>query len=138
MNKRALIIGAGIAGPVAAVGLVEAGFEAFVYETHPVGAALGAGSWLTMAVNGLEALRTFGLHRGVLAVAFPSTSIELFNGSGKRLGVAPLGGVLADGTVTQTLKRADLYRVLADEAVRRGVRFEHDKRLVSAETRPDG
>ena len=60
------------------------------------------------------------------------------NGNGKHLGDVPLGGMLPDGTVSQTLKRADLYRALRDEAVRRGARIEYGKRLVSAETAPDG
>src|SRR5438046_2344373 len=134
MKKRALVIGAGIAGPVVAVGLLDAGFDPVVYDAWPAGAALGAGSWFTVAVNGLEALRTLGLHRAVLDAAFPSTAIELYNGAGRRLGITPLGGTLPDGTVTQTIRRADLYRALAQEAARRGVRFEHDKRLLAAES----
>jgi 2-polyprenyl-6-methoxyphenol hydroxylase-like FAD-dependent oxidoreductase len=135
---RALVVGAGIAGPVAAVGLGRVGFEPVVFEAFPERASLGAGAWLTLAVNGLEALRVFELHEGLLDVAFASTTIELVNGDGKFLGVAPLGGVLPDGTTTQTLKRSDLYRSLADASRRQGVRFVHGKRLVSAEPRGEG
>jgi FAD-dependent urate hydroxylase len=60
------------------------------------------------------------------------------SGTGKHLGDVPNGGTLPDGTVSQTLKRADLYRVLRDEAVRRGANIEYGKRLVDAETSPDG
>ena len=42
------------------------------------------------------------------------------------------------GTLTQTLERADLYRTLRDEAVRRGARVEYGKPLVDAQTTPDG
>lgn len=138
MSRRAIVVGSGVAGPVVAVGLLEAGFEPVVYEARPQAASSAAGSWLTLAVNGLEALRTFDLHRAVVERSFPSTSIELFNGAGRRLGVAPLGGVLADGTVTRTLKRADLCRALEDEAQRRGVRIQHERRLAHAQTLPDG
>ena len=51
---------------------------------------------------------------------------------GKHLGDVPNGGTLPDGTVSQTLKRADLYRALRDEAVGRGARVEYGKRLVDA------
>jgi FAD-dependent urate hydroxylase len=74
----------------------------------------------------------------VLDAGFPTTKIEFFSGTGKRLGEVPIGGMLADGTVTHTIKRADLYRVLHDEAVRRGIRIEHGRRLVDAEISPDG
>jgi 2-polyprenyl-6-methoxyphenol hydroxylase-like FAD-dependent oxidoreductase len=138
MKRRALIVGAGIAGPVLAIALRRAGFEPRVVEAYPEGASLAAGTWLTVAVNGLAALRTFDLQRGVLEVAFPSREIELLNGAGCRLGVASLGGVLPDGTPTQTVKRADLHRVLLESAEREGVPFSYGTRLASAETRADG
>lgn len=138
MHKRALVVGAGIAGPVLALGLRRAGFEPVVFEAYPAAAAREGGAWLTVAVNGLAALRTFGLADAVLDASFPASAIELFNGAGRRLGVAPLGGVLPDGTTTRNVKRADLCRVLAEGARREGVPIEHDRRLVHAETHAGG
>jgi 2-polyprenyl-6-methoxyphenol hydroxylase-like FAD-dependent oxidoreductase len=137
-RKKALIIGGGIAGPVAAMALQRAGIEAVVYEAYDTGAGLDAGAFLTVAVNGLDALRILEAHEQVLAAGFPTRSIEFFSGTGKRLGEVPIGGTLADGTVTHTIKRADLYRVLHDESIRRGIRVEYGKRLIDAETTPDG
>ena len=137
-RKKALIIGGGIAGPVTAMALQRAGIDPVVYEAYGTGAGLDAGAFLTVAVNGLDALRTLDAHEPVLAVGFPTRSIEFFSGTGRRLGEVPIGGTLPDGTVTHTIKRADLYRVLHDEATRRGVPIEHNRRLVGAETTPDG
>src|SRR5918998_4461684 len=137
-NKKALIIGGGIAGPVTAMALQRAGIESVVYEAYDTSAGLDAGAFLTVAVNGLDALRSLDAHEPVLAAGFPTRSIEFFSGTGKRLGEVPIGGTLADGTVTHTIKRADLYRVLHAEAIRRGIRIEHGKRLIDAETTPDG
>jgi FAD-dependent urate hydroxylase len=137
-QKKALIIGGGIAGPVTAMALQRAGIDSVVYEAHDTSATLDAGAFLTVAVNGLDALRSLDAHEPVLAAGFPTRSIEFFSGTGKRLGEVPIGGTLADGTVTHTIKRADLYRVLHDEAIRRGIRTEHGKRLIDAETTPDG
>jgi FAD-dependent urate hydroxylase len=137
-QKKALIIGGGIAGPVTAMALQRAGIDSVVYEAYNTSAALDAGAFLTVAVNGLDALRSLDAHEPVLAAGFPTRSIEFFSGTGKRLGEVPIGGTLADGTVTHTIKRADLYRVLHDEAIRRGIRTEHGKRLIDAETTPDG
>ena len=51
---KALIIGAGVCGPVTAMALQRAGIDAVVYEPRPGG---GRGSYLTVATNGLDALR---------------------------------------------------------------------------------
>lgn len=50
----ALVIGGGVAGPVAATALRAAGIEATVYEAYP-GPAYNIGSALGFAPNGLAA-----------------------------------------------------------------------------------
>ncbi len=134
---KAVIIGGGIAGPVTACALQRAGIASVVYEAYPR-QAQHAGAFLTVAVNGLDALRALDLHLPVLEAGFSTTTIELRSGNGKRLGVMPLGGVLPDGTTTQTIKRADLYRVLHEEAQRRGVEVAYGKRLLDAEVLAGG
>jgi FAD-dependent urate hydroxylase len=135
--KKALVIGGGVAGPVAAMALQRAGIDSVVYEAYASGAD-DAGAFLTFASNGLDALRTIDANHLVLAEGFPTPRMEIQSGTGKHLGNAPNGGTLPDGTVSQTLRRADLYRALRDEAVRRGARVEYGKRLVDAEITPDG
>ena len=117
--KRALIIGGGVAGPVAAMALRQAEIDSVVYEAYE-GGADDIGAFLTFASNGLDALHTIDANDLVLAEGFPTPRMKIQSGSGKHLGDVPLGGTLPDGTVSQTLKRADLYRALRDEAVRRG------------------
>ncbi|HWS82396.1 MAG TPA: FAD-dependent monooxygenase, partial [Rubrobacter sp.] len=135
--EKALIVGGGVAGPVTAMAIRQAGIDSVVYEAY-AGGADDAGSFLTFASNGLDALRTIDAHHLVLSEGFPTPRMTIQSGSGKRLGDVPNGGTLPDGTVSQTLKRADLYRALRDEAVRRGARIEYGKRLVGAETTPGG
>jgi FAD-dependent urate hydroxylase len=135
--KKVLIIGGGVAGPVAAMALQRAGIDSVVYEAYSSGAD-NAGAFLTFASNGLDALRAIDAHHLVLEKGFPTPRMEIQSGTGKHLGTVPNGGTLSDGTVSQTLKRADLYRALRDEAVRRGARVEYGKRLVDAEVWPDG
>jgi 2-polyprenyl-6-methoxyphenol hydroxylase-like FAD-dependent oxidoreductase len=136
-TKKVLIVGGGVAGPVAAMALQRADMESVVYEAY-AGGADSAGTFLTFASNGLDALRTIDAHHLVLEKGFPTPRMEIQNGTGKHLGVVPNGGTLPDGTVSHTLKRSDLYSTLRDEAIRRGARVEHGKRLVDAERRPDG
>jgi len=137
MGKQALIIGGGIAGPTAAMALQGAGIGATVFEGYPEDAG-NTGVFLTVAVNGIAALQTIGLDRPVMDAGFPTASIEFASGSGKRLGRMPIGGSLADGTVAYTIRRPDLYRVMHQEARRRGIRIEHGKRLVDAQPTADG
>jgi 2-polyprenyl-6-methoxyphenol hydroxylase-like FAD-dependent oxidoreductase len=134
---KALIAGGGVAGPVTAMALQRAGIEAVVYEAH-VPTAGEAGSYLTMATNGLDALRAIGADGPVLAAGFPTPTNLLLSATGRRLGAVSNGGVLPDGTVSHTIKRARLYRALHDQAAARGIRFEHGRRLVGAEATAGG
>jgi 2-polyprenyl-6-methoxyphenol hydroxylase-like FAD-dependent oxidoreductase len=131
-TRTALVIGGGIAGPATAMALQKAGIDPVVYEAHPTGAD-GIGVFLTLGSNGVDALRVLGADKPAVAAGFPTPGITLRSGTGKHLGVSRTGHSLPDGTTSQTLKRADLYRVLHEEASSRGVRVEHGKRLVGAE-----
>jgi FAD-dependent urate hydroxylase len=136
-RKKALIIGGGVAGPVAAMALQCAGIEATIYEAYPQ-RATDVGSYLTVATNGLDALSALDLHRPVLAAGFPTSHIVLLSGSGKRLGKVPTGGTLPGGIGSITIKRAHLHRALHEQAASRGIRFEFGKRLIAADTTAEG
>jgi FAD-dependent urate hydroxylase len=136
-TKKAIIIGGGVAGPVAAMALQQAEIDSVVYEAY-AGGADDAGAFLTFASNGLDALHAIDAQDIVLAEGFPTPRMEIQSGTGKHLGSVPNGGTLSDGTVSQTLKRSDLYRALRDEAVSCGASVEYGKRLVGAENTPDG
>ena len=58
-SRKALIIGAGIAGPVTAILLKKAGFDAAVYEAWPYSTGIGGG--LQIAPNGMRVLNEAGL-----------------------------------------------------------------------------
>ncbi|WP_169948445.1 NAD(P)/FAD-dependent oxidoreductase [Microbispora sp. H11081] len=129
MTKKALIIGGGIAGPVTAMALLRAGIDSEVFEAYDRGAE-GVGAFLTLAVNGLEALRLLGLHDLVAGLGMDTPVMEIRNARGRAL-----------ATVRQpsrTLRRADLYQALRDEAVRRGVRIHYGKRLTDASASSGG
>ncbi|MFI6515901.1 FAD-dependent monooxygenase [Spirillospora sp. NPDC050679] len=134
---QALIIGGGIAGPVAAMALRRAGVEATVHEARPSGAD-GVGVFLTLGSNGIDALRAIGADAPAVAAGFPTPGITMVSTTGKPLGRVSTTSPDAAGTVSRTLRRADLYRAVRDEALRRGVRIETGKRLVAAEDTGDG
>ncbi|MEV0971445.1 FAD-dependent oxidoreductase [Microtetraspora glauca] len=120
---RALIIGGGIAGPVTAMALQRAGIDSDVFEAYDRGSE-GVGAFLTLAINGLEALRILDLHDLVCDLGMDSPRMRMSNGRGKQLGDVR--------QPSRTLRRADLYQALRDEAVRRGVRIHYGKRLDDA------
>jgi 2-polyprenyl-6-methoxyphenol hydroxylase-like FAD-dependent oxidoreductase len=128
-----LIIGGGIAGPAVGIALRKAGHEATVFEAYPSVAA-DIGYFLTLAGNGLDALSVLGADAAVRAAAFPTPQMIFRNGAGKVLGRLVNGGAAADGTPSQTIKRADLYRALHEEAERAGVEFAYGRRLATIET----
>ena len=70
--KRALIIGGGIGGLCAAIGLRQAGIEAIVYEQAERLDPIGAG--LTLWANAIKALRKLGLADEAIAAG---SKIEL-------------------------------------------------------------
>jgi FAD-dependent urate hydroxylase len=132
LSMKALIAGAGVCGPVTAMALQRAGIDTVVYEAHEL-SKTDVGSYLTVATNGLDALRAIDADAAVMAAGFPTSHTVLFSGTGKRLGTAPIGSTRDRRSVSHTIKRAHLHRVLRQEARRRGVRIEFGKDLVAAE-----
>src|SRR5690349_20690201 len=96
-KPRAVIAGGGIAGTVAALALQRAGWSPRVFEARAPGAD-EQGAFLTVAVNGLAALRARDLDPAVVTAAgFPTPRLTMLNGAGRRLAELPLGGPAADG-----------------------------------------
>ncbi|MFF4508943.1 FAD-dependent oxidoreductase [Streptomyces sp. NPDC001401] len=135
---RALIIGGGIAGSATAIALQKADITSVVYEAHPAGAD-DRGAFLSLFVNGIDALQAIDAHEPVLERSFPGSRIEFTTSAGKQLASARLDrdvhGYLPGPRI---LKRADLCGALQGEAERRGIRVERGKRLVSARRTPAG
>ncbi|WP_280398869.1 FAD-dependent monooxygenase [Nocardia carnea] len=131
-TRSALVIGGGIAGPVAATALHKAGIEARVYEAYP-GPAYTIGSGLALAPNGVAALDVIGAGDAVRGIAAPVPRMCLSVG-GKLL-PAPS---LPDQPPLQLVDRGDLHRVLHERAVAAGVPIDYGKRLVAAEHTGEG
>lgn len=134
---KALIIGGGIGGPVAAMALQRAGIDSVVYEAYDQPADF-TGFFLNTASNGLDALHTIGVDVASRADGFPIPDMIMWSGKGKRLGQVANGVRLPDGTVSVCVKRGLLQRVLREEALTRGIKIEFGKRLESYETTPHG
>jgi 2-polyprenyl-6-methoxyphenol hydroxylase-like FAD-dependent oxidoreductase len=128
---KALVVGGGVAGTAAAIALRHADIDAAIYEARPPGAD-GKGAFLTIMANGLDALRAIDAECLILDRSFASREVRMRNGRDRSLGVLSIP-THGPEHGPRTMRRADLYRVLSDEARRRGVVVEHGKRLVRAE-----
>lgn len=127
-----MVIGGGIAGPVAALALRKAGIDATVYEAYQ-DTADGVGGTLMVAPNGLDALRIVGID--VDAVGQPIQGMVMTDGRGKRIG--EFGGI-PGLPPSQVMWRAELYRVVRERAAQLGVPTVYGKRLVGAQETPAG
>ncbi|MFC9839943.1 FAD-dependent oxidoreductase [Rhodococcus sp. NPDC127530] len=116
---------------ITAMAMQRAGLDPVVYEAHDRGAD-GVGAFLTLATNGLEGLHLLDLDRQVTGLGMDTRRMRIVSGTGKQLAEFDNGGLTSFGTPSQTLRRADLYRTLRDEALRRGVRIEYGKQLRDA------
>jgi 2-polyprenyl-6-methoxyphenol hydroxylase-like FAD-dependent oxidoreductase len=93
---------------------------------------------LTVATNGLDALRALGADEPIRAAGFATGWVRLYSDRGKRLGVLPLGGADPNGLTTQTIKRARLHDALRAEAGRRGIEIGFGKHLTETEESDEG
>ena len=89
MDNRVLVIGGGIAGPVTAVALLQAGLQPVLYEAYGRGSD-GVGAFLTLAVNGIDALGAVGLREPVERLGMETPGMTMVSGRGKHMGTLPM------------------------------------------------
>jgi 2-polyprenyl-6-methoxyphenol hydroxylase-like FAD-dependent oxidoreductase len=133
--RRAIIIGAGIAGPVSAIFLKRAGIDAEVFEAWPYSTGIGGG--LQIAPNGMHVLAEIGLademiRRGSIAEAF-----EFYSQSGARLGSINKNMQARFGQPAVNMCRATLTEAILAASRHENVDVTFEKRLVRIEDRPD-
>jgi 2-polyprenyl-6-methoxyphenol hydroxylase-like FAD-dependent oxidoreductase len=134
--QTALVIGGGIAGPVAATALRMAGIDAAVHEARPADPALanGIGGSLALEPNGLAALRIVDAEDAVLAAAAPITQsmMSIANRPGRELPGRN------EFPPRRLIDRGALHRILREQAQRVGVRIHDGKKLIRVDEHPEG
>ena len=124
-DSRAIVVGAGIGGLSAGIGLQRLGMNVCVYEAMPEMYAIGAG--LQIWVNGMRALQQLGVADAVQAVGATVQRQQFMTWQGKSLFEVPFGelGRRYGGSVVFAA-RADLQNVLmkalGDESLRLGAK----------------
>lgn len=125
-QKKALIIGCGIAGPAAAIFLKRAGCDPVIYEAMPEHDDY-AGLFLNVARNGIRILKELGVEDAIRKEGFEMRMMSFRSGSGKWLGSI---GQPAGEPQGYTVKRGFLHKALREEAERQGIPVEFGKKLV--------
>ncbi|THV37038.1 FAD-dependent oxidoreductase [Glycomyces buryatensis] len=126
--RTAIVIGAGVAGPVVALALRKAGIESVVYEPYAPGTGSRGGP-ITLASNGQNALAVVGADRAVKQAGHPTPRMIIQSGSGKVLGAMDDDPDLPPRI---TLTRADLIEKLQESAVEQGISIVYGRRFVGA------
>jgi 2-polyprenyl-6-methoxyphenol hydroxylase-like FAD-dependent oxidoreductase len=134
-TRKALIIGAGIAGPVTAILLKNAGFHAAVYEVWPYSTGIGGG--LQIAPNGMRVLAAVGLAGELIRGGSVCESIDFFSQSGTALGSVNRNMAGRFGQPSVNMRRAMLNEAIVDKAWSSCVEMHFEKRLERIEDRPD-
>jgi len=134
-KRKALIIGAGIAGPVTGILLKRAGFDAAIYEAWPYATGIGGG--LQIAPNGMHGLAEIGLADELASRGAVSESFEFYSQSGARLGAINRDMRARFGQPAVNMTRAMLNEALVDKAWSSCVEVHFEKRLAKIQDRPD-
>lgn len=129
MNKKAIIIGAGIAGPILALQLKKIGFDSEIFESRSEDNTK-EGAFLGLTPNGLNVLKEF-VDLKLLKGDYTPGSMKFFNSKGKQ--IAELGTAYQKeqyGVETIQIKRSNLNKYARIAAKEAGIKISYDKKFI--------
>jgi 2-polyprenyl-6-methoxyphenol hydroxylase-like FAD-dependent oxidoreductase len=116
------IAGAGIGGLALALALRRYGFAPVLFEKKSTEQIRTEGVFLTLAPNGVNALRALGLADAVVAEGLLTKGLAMFNERGKQLGLMDYGThATRFGAPSVTIRRGALGGVLLDAVEAAGI-----------------
>jgi len=125
-----LVIGGGVAGPVAALAIQRAGHAVTIFERNSRESFKKVrGSYFTLSSNALDALDQVGALGVATRIGTATSCTRLHNEVGALLAELTLDRG-ESSLVAMTCRRWELARDLMDVAVARGVPVEYGKKLV--------
>ncbi len=129
-KKSAILIGAGIAGPIMALQLQKLGINSTIYESRAA-ENLRDGAFLGLTPNGLNILKEF-MDIQTLKSDYTPAKMRFFNAKSVEIAVLDDAYQLEKyGAQTIQIKRAALSELLREKAVESGVSIVFDKKVVS-------
>jgi 2-polyprenyl-6-methoxyphenol hydroxylase-like FAD-dependent oxidoreductase len=133
--RKALIIGAGIAGPVTAIFLKRAGFDVQLFEAWPYSTGIGGG--LQIAPNGMHVLDEIGLAGEMIAAGSICESFDFLTQSGAPIASLNRNMKQRFGQPAVNMCRSTLLEALINRAWSENVELHFEKRLARIEDRAD-
>lgn len=136
MTKKAIIIGGGIGGAVAALAMTKAGLHVEIYEAREESTTY-TGWFLNLAANGIEILKTLGIEAAINAEGSAAPRMVITNSSGKQLGEVRNGA--RDGlTESIIIRRGALQEALYNAVKAQGIAIHFGKKLSEIDTPSSG
>lgn len=132
--KKILIVGAGIGGQSAAIGLKKAGFEVDIIELHKEFNVYGVG--IIQQANALRALDAIGVADEAMRRGSPYGKVKLCLSHGVQIGEAgtpPIGRFPSHNGISRKI----LHEVLYEEAQRIGLKYRMGVSVESIDNQPD-
>jgi 2-polyprenyl-6-methoxyphenol hydroxylase-like FAD-dependent oxidoreductase len=134
-SRKALVIGAGIAGPITAILLKRAGIDAEIFEAWPRSTGIGGG--LQIAPNGMHVLDEAGLASEMIRRGQVAEAIEFYAQSGAKLGTVNRNMRERFGQPAVNMRRSVLNETVLAKADDANIEVAFEKRLVRIEDRAD-
>ena len=134
-SRKALVIGAGIAGPITAILLKRAGIDAEIFEAWPRSTGIGGG--LQIAPNGMHVLAEAGLASEMIQRGVVAEAIEFYSQSGAKLGTVNRNMRERFGQPAVNMRRSVLNEAVLAKADAADIKVAFEKRLVRIEDRAD-
>ena len=134
-SRKALVIGAGIAGPITAILLKRAGIDAEIFEAWPRSTGIGGG--LQIAPNGMHVLAEAGLASDMIRRGAVAEAIEFYSQSGAKLGTVNRNMKERFGQPAVNMRRSVLNEAVLAKADTADIEVSFEKRLVRIEDRAD-
>src|SRR5579864_2717528 len=128
-SETVTLIGAGLNGPLLALGLVKRGFNVEIYERRPdmrrVRVSAGRSINLALSTRGIHALTQAGLWRGMQNIIIPMKG-RMMHSPSSELTFQPYGK--DESEVINSISRAELNIALMNAAEAQGVKIHFDQR----------
>ncbi len=134
MNKKAIIIGCGIAGPTLSLALNRVGIDSEIYEAHKKPPNFGL---LSLTSNGINILKMLDVYDNI--EVDDSAKILFYNHTGKNIFKMDFGGWMREkfGSGMVIIRRENLIHEMTQKIISNGTQVQFGKRLVEIKETED-